>query len=157
MAALHGIILHHDYQFQVAALCTSDTDLPHLSTSITPTGWINIHHVDQDTPSDQASSSSSKINGYSSSGTSKPLPNKNALSTSLSSSSGEGFLDSLPRKGSGTQSFTPAIRTLHSTSASMSALPSGIPHATYSNIWKVRRQCNVFTVLVAIIKFPVCD
>ncbi|XP_065898474.1 regulatory-associated protein of mTOR-like [Dysidea avara] len=136
VAALHGIILHHDYQFQVAALCTSDTDLPHLSTSITPTGWINIHHVDQDTPSDQASSSSSKINGYSSSGTSKPLPNKNALSTSLSSSSGEGFLDSLPRKGSGTQSFTPAIRTLHSTSASMSALPSGIPHATYSNIWK---------------------
>jgi len=139
VAALHGIILHHDYQFQMAALRTSDTDLPHLSTSITPTGWINIHHVDQDSPNDQASSA--KINGYSSSGTSKLVPNKNTvknpLSTSYSSSSGEGFLDSLPKKASGTQSYMPANRTLHSSSTSMSALPSGVPHATYSNIWKV--------------------
>lgn len=152
VAALHGIILHHDYQFQMAALRTSDSDLPHLSTSITPTGWINIHHVDQDSPNDQASST--KINGYSSSGTSKVVPtNKNQLSTSYSSSSGEGFLDSLPKKGSGTQSYMPSNRILHTTSTSMSALPSGIPHATYSNIWKVR---NCFgAILLTSYKFKI--
>jgi len=128
----------------MAALRTSDTDLPNLSTSITPTGWINIHHVDQDGSNDQASSgNATKINGYSSnSGASKLVPTKNAnktaLSTSLSSSSGEGFLDSLPKKGSGTQSYMPSSRTLHTNSTSVGAIPSGIPHATYSNIWKVR-------------------
>ena len=144
VAALYGVILQHEYQFQMAALRTSDSNLPNLSTSITPTGWINIHHVDNPGPHDPASG---KINGYSGS-TSTPA-NKNtvvsnragafaALTTSNSSSSGESILDSLPRKGNSTQTFVPQSgRSLHYSGSSMSALPSSIPRATYSNIWKV--------------------
>lgn len=145
VAALHGVILQHEYQFQMAALCTSDSDLPNLSTSITPTGWINIHHVENPGSHDPANS---KINGYSAS---TPGVNKNinvssrtsglpTLTTSNSSSSGESILDSLPRKGNATQTFVPhSGRMLHSSGSSMSGLPSSIPRSTYSNIWKVSR------------------
>ena len=141
-AALHGVVLQHEYQFQVAALRTSDTDLPNLSTSITPTGWINIHHVENSDPAN------GKINGYSA--TAHSPSNKNisvsnktsgqaGFTTSFnSSSSGESVLDSLPRKGNSTQTFVPSSgRAIHSCGSSMSAFPSSIPRATYSNIWKV--------------------
>lgn len=141
MAALHGIVLHHEYQFHMAALRTSDTDLPNLSTSITPTGWINIHHVENPGSHDPASG---KINGYSAStntSSSKNVTTSNrtsALATSYSSSSGESILDSLPRKGNATQTFVPhSGRTVLSSGGSMSALVSSIPRTTYSNIWKV--------------------
>ena len=145
-AALHGVVLQHEYQFQVAALRTSDTDLPILSTSITPTGWINIHRVENPDPA------SGKINGYS--GTAHSPSNKNISSVSNrtsgqagfttsfnSSSSGESVLDSLPRKGNSTQTFVPSSgRSIHSCGSSMSALPSSIPRTTYSNIWKVNNN-----------------
>ena len=125
----------------MAALRTSDTDLPNLSTSITPTGWINIHHVENSDPAN------GKINGYNASTNSSSSKNISAsnktggvagLTTSYSSSSGESILDSLPRKGNATQTFVPMPgRALHSSGSSMSALPSGIPRTTYSNIWKV--------------------
>ena len=144
VAALHSVILQHEYQFQMAALRTSDTDLPNLSTSITPTGWINIHRVESPGPHDPASG---KINGYNASANSPSSKNISVsnrtsglggLTTSYSSSSGESVLDSLPRKGNSTQTFVPPPgRVPHSSGSSMSALPSSIPRSTYSNIWKV--------------------
>lgn len=152
VAALHGIVLHHEYQFQVAALRTSDTDLPNLSTSITPTGWINIHHVDNPASRDTANS---KINGYSAANApaSKNISVSNKASglagfnISNSSSSGESVLDSFPRKGNSTQTFVPQSgRPVHSSSSSIGNLPSGVPHATYNNIWKVSKVMLYFII-----------
>lgn len=145
MAALHGIILHHDYQFQMAALRTSDTNLPNLSTSITPSGWINICHVDS-TPPD-LDEGGTKVNGYSSSGgqgvsitggangSAARAGSGGVGSYSTSCSSGESVPDSLPRKGAGSQSYVPSggTRSLHPSTSSLSSTPS----ASYSNIWKV--------------------
>lgn len=153
VAALHGVILQHEYQFQMAALRTSDSDLPNLSTSITPTGWINIHHVEN--PGSHDPGSSSKINGYS--GSSNTPANKNvnrasafsAMTTSYSSSSGESILDSLPRKGTTTQTFVPQSgRSVYASGSSMSAIPSTVPHATYSNIWKVSITSSLHYVII---------
>jgi len=141
VAALYGIVRHHEYQFQMAALRTSDSDLPNLSTSITPTGWINIHHVDNPGSHEPTSG---KINGYSATTSNKNIAVSNrtgSSATSYSSSSGESILDSLPRKVNSTQTFIPqAGRMLHSSGSSMSNIPSGIPRATYSNIWKVNNS-----------------
>ena len=152
VAALHGVVLQHDYQFQMAALRTSDTDLPNLSTSITTTGWINIHHVDNPDPAN------GKINGYSG-GTSSSASKNAAVSnrtsafapvtSSNSSSSGESILDSLPRKGNSTQTFVPQSgRSLHYSGSSMSALPSTVPRATYSNIWKVNKNSTCHYIII---------
>ena len=138
----------------MAALRTSDTDLPNLSTSITPTGWINIHHVENSDPAN------GKINGYNPSANSPGSKNISVsnrtsglggLTTSYSSSSGESILDSLPRKGNSTQTFVPVPgRALHSSGSSMSALPSSIPRATYSNIWKVS-NCHHYIIYYYVI------
>ena len=44
MAALHGLILLYEKQFQIAALQTTESERmsSNLSTSVTPTGWINV-------------------------------------------------------------------------------------------------------------------
>lgn len=158
VAALHGVILQHEYQFQMAALRTSDSDLPNLSTSITPTGWINIHHVENSGSHDPANA---KMNGYNASGNSPSSKNINVsnrtsamagVATSYSSSSGESVLDSLPRKGNATQTFVPVPgRALHSSGSSMTTLPSSIPRATYSNIWKVIIMLHHHYIIVSLL------
>lgn len=86
MAALHGLILLYEKQFQIAALQTTESERmsSNLSTSVTPTGWI---HVSIEPPEDETSfegrspsSSQTPSRAFETSGTtSRPSHPKNSL------------------------------------------------------------------------------
>lgn len=88
MAALHGLILLYEKQFQIAALQTTESERmsSNLSTSVTPTGWI---HVSIEPPEDEtsfegkspsSSSSQTPSRAFETSGTtSRPSHPKNSL------------------------------------------------------------------------------
>lgn len=146
-AALHGLILLYEKQFQIAALRNTEPErisTSNLSTSVTPTGWINVSIDPPETEtsfeanSSIASSLSSRamapkalINGsVDHSESQNELPSYGSVDSIGSSVvSGERFLDSLPRKGPGSQSFGPA--------GSLSSVTSSFGMKNlYSSVWK---------------------
>lgn len=81
MSALHGLVLLYEKQFQIAALRNTDSERAgggHVSTSLTPTGWIHvsIEPAELETSFENDSKSSSQhLNSH---------PNRNSLSKSQS-------------------------------------------------------------------------
>ena len=91
MAALHGLILLYEKQFQIAALQTTESERmsSNLSTSVTPTGWINVSieppedetSFEGKSPSSSSSSSQTSSRAFETSGstTTRPSHPKNSL------------------------------------------------------------------------------
>ena len=149
VAALHGLILLYEKQFQIAALRNTEPErmgTSNLSTSVTPTGWINvsIDPPETETSFEANSSITSSLSSRAMASKALALTNgsvdhsdsQNELPSygsvdSISSSvvSGERFLDSLPKKGPASQSFGPTGSLTSVTSS------SGMKNL-YSSVWK---------------------
>ena len=89
VAALHGLILLYEKQFQIAALQTTESERmsSNLSTSVTPTGWINVSieppedetSFEGKSPSSSSSSQTSSRPFETSGSTTRPSHPKNSL------------------------------------------------------------------------------
>lgn len=144
MCALSGLVVLYEKQFQIAALRSSESEkmgASNLSTSVTPTGWINVSIepplVETSLEASNSGATLSVLPGRSMSNKfTRSLVNGMAHSesppASFDSSVGSGsseyrFLDSPPRKTATTQSFGPPQVTSSSSNAAKSV---------YNHIWK---------------------
>lgn len=124
---MHGLILLYEKQFQIAALRNTDSEqaggVGNVSTSITATGWIHvsIEPTELETSLEkEPKPSSHQLRNANSKSQSPPL-----VFTS-SGSSGDQFIDSLPRKN-------PVPGFVPSPSCSVSPSPG---KSFYTNVWK---------------------
>lgn len=148
MCALHGLVVLYEKQFQMAALRSTESErmgASNLSTSLTPTGWINVSidppevETSFEATSSGAStsvglgrnianrmSSRSLANGCSHS--ESPPPPVLSDSSVGSGESEERYIDSsLPKRTSVSQSFGPSGLT---PSSSLTA------KTVYNHVWK---------------------
>ena len=137
--ALHGLILLYEKQFQIAALRNTDgarAEFSHVSTSVTPTGWIHVSIEPGDAdpaPESEASMNSPPV-GTSSSHFNNPQHRQFSKSESppadfagrSCNNSDEHGLDSFPHKGCGLSLSTSPTSSLSSTSSK----------AFYTQVWK---------------------
>lgn len=130
MSALHGLILLHEKQFQIAALRNTDSERGgSVSTSVTATGWIHvsIEPTELEASGEKDSKSSHQLKNSNSHPALTSLINSQspptAFNVSSTASSGDSFLNSLPKKNS-VPDFAP------SSSSSISG------KTFYSNVWK---------------------
>lgn len=134
MSALHGMILLYEKQFQIAALRNTDVEHPgvsNVSTSLTPTGWIHVSiepELETSIESDSKSplNQSRRINAHAARNSSSKS-NSPPVASLSSSTSSEGFMDSLPKK---------ALNSGFVPSSSPSSLGSISGKNFYTHVWK---------------------